>query len=59
MSKLEIIKEIKGIKNDFLNSKINQVEAIECLELFADHLKIDFSILYNAFYSSTPEFYFN
>jgi uncharacterized protein YgfB (UPF0149 family) len=59
MTTTEIIREVKAIQTDVLDNKTEYNEAIEQLENFAIYLKIEFSVLYNAFYSSTPEIYFN
>jgi IS30 family transposase len=58
METKEIIKELKNILDDFLNKKLNFDEVIEGIEKLAKSTGIDFSTLYNAFYSSQPEIYF-
>ena len=58
MTTNEIITEVKNIQTDLLDNKISYKEAIDGLQRFSDSINIDFSVLYNAFYSSQPEIYF-
>ena len=58
MTTKEIIKEVKAISEDVIDGKVTYAEAIEMLNLLAQYVKIDFTIIYNAFYSSKPEIYF-
>lgn len=58
MTTIEIIKEVKGIKADLLCNKIEYKESIDMLYTLSSYASVEFSILYNAFYSSKPEIYF-
>lgn len=59
MSNQEIIKEVKAIRADLMDDKLNFGEAIEGLRNLSESINVEFTDLYNAFYSSTPEIYFS
>lgn len=54
----EIIREVKAISANLLDKNINYEQAIDMLHDLSEKTEVSFSILYNAFYSSTPEIYF-
>lgn len=59
MESNELIKEVKAIKTDFLEHRITMSEVIGALEVLAKSVNVEFSNLYNAFYSSNPSLYIN
>ena len=59
MSTIETIKEVNAIKLDFLAGKLVFGEAIENLKTLSLNTGVDFSNLYNAFFSSNPAIYIN
>jgi hypothetical protein len=59
MTTSEIILEVKNIQADLLESKLTFNEAIDGLNRLSEAIDVDFSLLYNAFYSSNPELYIN
>lgn len=57
METQEIIKEVKAIRQDLIDRKINYTDSIGMIKTLSKHTNIDFIVLYNAFFSSTPEIY--
>lgn len=59
MERIELINELKNLKDDFFNKRLSLKEILESLYILESASKRDFTILYNAFISSKPELYIN
>ena len=59
MTSIEVIREVNGIKEDFIQKKITHEEVMQGLNILDKNTNYSFSALYNAFYSSRPERYIN
>ena len=57
MERNEILKEVAAIKTDLREGKVTITEVLQMLENFSKSINVDFSVLYNMFYSSNPEIY--
>ena len=59
MNRIELLNELKYLKDDFLHKRLSFKEILEGLYVLESICDINFSILYNAFMSSKPELYIN